>query len=35
MLVEGIDPLAFVLPLIVVGAAFVVSVLVFDRRDLR
>ena len=35
MLVEGIDPLAFVLPIVVVAASFVVALAVFRRRDLR
>jgi hypothetical protein len=35
MLVDGVDPIAFVLPMVVVAALFVVSIVAFDRRDLR
>jgi ABC-2 type transport system permease protein len=35
MLVDGVDPIAFVLPLVVVAALFLASIVAFDRRDLR
>jgi lipopolysaccharide export LptBFGC system permease protein LptF len=35
MLVSGVDPLAFVLPLVAVAVLVVVAAVVFDRRDLR
>jgi hypothetical protein len=35
MLVEGLDPLAFVLPLTLAAVVVVAGLVVFDRRDLR